>query len=124
MDLKSHVSEAWVRDIRKWLEAQPGATEFDGSPLDGVQRVMQYKDTRIVELEQQLADVLTVPVHVIFDGPPSHESGRFVEVETPEGKSVRLGKWINRGDGYWALVFNVTIDQTTGYESANEGLES
>lgn len=42
---------------------------------------------------------------VVFDGPPSHESGRFVEVESPAGTSVRLGEWIDRGDGYWALRF-------------------
>jgi len=56
MDLTSHVYEQWVRDIRAWLEEQPGATEFDGSPLDGVMRVMSIKDTRIAELETQLAE--------------------------------------------------------------------
>ena len=48
------ISEGWVRDIRKWLEKQPGATEFDGSPLDGVQRVMKRKDVRIEQLENEL----------------------------------------------------------------------
>ena len=43
---------------------------------------------------------------VIFDGPPSNESGRFVEVETAEGRSV--GKesgcdWKRRPDGLWSL---------------------
>jgi hypothetical protein len=42
-------------------------------------------------------------IDVVFDGPPSHESGRFVEVEDPEGKSVSAGQWIDRGDGMWAL---------------------
>lgn len=45
---------------------------------------------------------VAVPVYVIFDGPPSHESGRFVEVETEDGKSVSVGKWEKRGD-YWQL---------------------
>lgn len=40
---------------------------------------------------------------VVFDGPPSHESGRFVEVENPEGCSVNAGEWIDRKDGLWAL---------------------
>jgi hypothetical protein len=56
MDPESRVSEQWVRDIRAWLETQPGATEFDGSPLDGVQRVMSIKDQRIAELKTQLAE--------------------------------------------------------------------
>lgn len=43
------------------------------------------------------------PVYVIFDGPPSHESGRFVEVETENGKSVSVGKWENYSGKYWRL---------------------
>lgn len=43
------------------------------------------------------------PLYVIFDGPPSHESGRFVEVETGDGRSVRAGEWEERPDGLWSL---------------------
>lgn len=43
---------------------------------------------------------------VVFDGPPSHESGRFVEVEV-DGRSVSAGEWVDRGDGYWALRLRV-----------------
>lgn len=42
------------------------------------------------------------PIDIVFDGPPAHESGRFVEVEI-EGKSVSVGEWIERPDGYWVL---------------------
>ena len=42
-------------------------------------------------------------INIIFDGPPSHESGRFVEVETDDGKGINAGEWIERDDGYWAL---------------------
>lgn len=42
-------------------------------------------------------------INIIFDGPPSHESGRFVEVETDDGGSINAGKWIERTDGLWAL---------------------
>lgn len=37
-----------------------------------------------------------------FDGPPSHESGRFIEVEL-DGASVSYGEWEQDGD-YWLLV--------------------
>lgn len=40
---------------------------------------------------------------VVFDGPPSHESGRFVELENEAGRSISAGEWIDRGDGFWAL---------------------
>lgn len=42
-------------------------------------------------------------IDIVFDGPPSHVSGRFVEVENPAGASIRVGEWIDRGDGFWAL---------------------
>lgn len=39
---------------------------------------------------------------IVFDGPPSHESGRFVEVEL-NGASVSFGEWQENGE-YWELV--------------------
>ena len=42
-------------------------------------------------------------IDFVCDGPPSHESGRFVEVEDPSGASIKAGEWINRGGGLWAL---------------------
>ncbi len=47
-------------------------------------------------------------VDIVFDGPPnpnSPEYGHFVEVEDAAGKSIRLGEWVKRADGYWALRF-------------------
>ena len=42
-------------------------------------------------------------VDIVFDGPPSHESGRFVEVEDQLGRSIHFGRWVKREDGYWVL---------------------
>ena len=42
-------------------------------------------------------------LHIIFDGPPSHESGRFVEVEDGHGKSISIGEWRQDGE-YWVLA--------------------
>jgi hypothetical protein len=42
-------------------------------------------------------------LHIVFDGPPGPEAGRFVEVEDDTGKSVRFGEWVQREDGYWVL---------------------
>ena len=41
-------------------------------------------------------------VDIVFDGPPSHESGRFVEVENDKGASIRFGEWVECGE-YWCL---------------------
>lgn len=48
-----------------------------------------------------------LPVNIIFDGPPSHEGGRFIEVETDDGKSINAGEWLKRDDGLWALRITV-----------------
>ena len=40
---------------------------------------------------------------IVFDGPPGPVSGRFIEVEDSEGRSFRLGEWILREDGLYAL---------------------
>lgn len=45
----------------------------------------------------------TQKISIVFDGPPGHESGRFVEVENEEGQSIRVGEWRQREDGYWCL---------------------
>ena len=45
-------------------------------------------------------------IDFVIDGPPSGpEGGRFVEVEDAEGRSVKVGEWIRRDDGNWALRF-------------------
>lgn len=50
-------------------------------------------------------------IDIVFDGPPSHESGRFVEVENAQGKSIKFGEWVQRPDGYWALRFSLAAAQ-------------
>jgi hypothetical protein len=46
-------------------------------------------------------------IYIVFDGPPSHGSGRFVEVEDDDGHglgpSTTGAGWHQREDGYWTL---------------------
>ncbi len=42
-------------------------------------------------------------IRIVFDGPPAHESGRFVEVEDTEGRGLDAGEWHERSDGLWEL---------------------
>jgi hypothetical protein len=48
-----------------------------------------------------------VSIYIVFDGPPSHESGRFVEVEDEQrhglGPSATGADWAQRDDGCWTL---------------------
>lgn len=46
-------------------------------------------------------------IYIIFDGPPSHDSGRFVEVEDGEGNGLGWREtgaaWSRDGDDLWKL---------------------
>lgn len=42
-------------------------------------------------------------LRVVFDGPPGPTSCCFVEVEDDNGKSVNVGPWRERNDGFWEL---------------------
>lgn len=50
---------------------------------------------------------MTGHVDIVFDGSPENWAGRFVEVEDDTGASIRLGDWVVRPDGYWALRIDV-----------------
>lgn len=50
------------------------------------------------------------PVFIVFDGPPSAQSGRFIEVENTHGASVQAGGWKERADGLWQLGPFVVLD--------------
>ncbi len=42
-------------------------------------------------------------IHLVFDGPPEHVAGRFVEAENSAGESISVGRWEQRGE-YWHLI--------------------
>ncbi|HWV46221.1 MAG TPA: hypothetical protein VN039_09420 [Nitrospira sp.] len=48
-------------------------------------------------------------IAIVFDGPPSHEAGRFIEVNDSHGKSIDIGTWVSRGDGSWEL--RIAVDK-------------
>ncbi len=41
-------------------------------------------------------------IDIVFDGPPGPVSGRFVEVENAEGRSINAGEWIEDAP-FWRL---------------------
>ncbi len=48
-------------------------------------------------------------IDIVFDGPPGHIAGRFVEVENQDGHSISVGEWIERDDGYWVLRIETVV---------------
>jgi hypothetical protein len=63
----------------------------------------------------------TQAINIVFDGPPAPDGGRFIEVETDDGHSLRIGQWLERSDGYWALrIENVQIPLPHGIDRPDE----
>jgi hypothetical protein len=63
-----------------------------------------------------MADPLT-QFYIIFDGPPSHESGRFVEVEDAEGNGLRVEKWEPIKPPLWRLGPFVAAEAVGGLQA-------
>lgn len=77
-----------------WLTSE--GLHVGGAPLARGTSLLDFVRKEIASVQRGRT------VDVVFDGPPSHESGRFVEVEQ-DGKSINLGEWVKRPDGMWAL---------------------
>jgi len=58
---------------------------------------------------------------IVFDGPPSHESGRFVEVEL-NGASISFGEWQENGE-FWELVLPDRWTALAKAQSKSDALE-
>lgn len=58
--------------------------------------------TRLTEL-RAIESRMTKYIDFLCDGPPSHESGRFVELENANGHSIGIGEWVDREHGFCAL---------------------
>lgn len=71
------------------------------------QEVFDIMKDRII---QQAESVERSHIQVIFDGPPSAESGRFVEVTNDDGEGINAGDWIDLGEGYWSLRIALNHD--------------
>lgn len=78
--------------------------EFIGDPS------IQLTQKQYTDIQGRLANIrraLEQPeqLFVVFDGPPSHESGRFVEVENQHGFSVGGPglNWTQGDSGLWYL---------------------
>lgn len=42
-------------------------------------------------------------IDIVFDGEPGPDAPRFVEAEDPNRWSVKVGRRLQRDDGYWVL---------------------
>jgi len=69
----------------------------------GLQPITMQARTAITAYLAAIPD--TQPLHIVFDGPPGPEAGRFVECETEDGRSINVGQWKQDGQ-YWRLIID------------------
>ncbi|WP_104662809.1 hypothetical protein [Ensifer adhaerens] len=78
------------KDCGSWIvtEGEPDANE---------RRIIEplYKSAHVAE---------PVDYHIVFDGFPSPDGPRFIEVENAAGQSINAGEWRKRDDGLCELV--------------------
>ena len=120
------MSNETIERIRKAAVDKYDNTIYDKFARDVCRVVVSICDRALVEKEaekpepildsyqQELKDAADsqekqTHINIIFDGPPSHNAGRFVEVENDERKSLHIGEWKRRDDGYWALRIPLRI---------------
>lgn len=46
-------------------------------------------------------------LRIVCSGPPSHINPEFIEIEDESGKSVNVGVWREREDGFWELAIDI-----------------
>lgn len=80
----------------------------DNDPDCFIEKHGPFSITTLVRCESCREDWVDDPaqgeeIRIVFDGPPGHKSGRFVEVENVDGHSIRVGVWHKRDDELWEL---------------------
>jgi len=83
--------------------------EAYGDPHDAMTFLSAWRCRDLTEAEQyrdwcKVSGRKTTVLHFVFDGPPSPEGVRFIECESPDGKSINAGEWRERSDGLWELI--------------------
>lgn len=98
------------------------ALKEPGDPFPEYRTITSEQADRIATLLQQQQHLLGLagaeldrfmekqPLNIIFTGPPGPGNDCvFIDVETDNGRSVRVGEWSQRQDGHWALRFSNSI---------------
>jgi nitroreductase len=104
---KSHFeANARISELEEILHAflRAPSTGSDG-PGSSTIVIQEYhlRDARAALKAAKGGVMTTKAINIVFDGPPGPEAGRFVEVETDDGESIKIGEWEERPDGLWAL---------------------
>lgn len=111
-------SDGWVQimsmlcaRVRDYAERDARRVSFpkletDPAADDEIDRIMVTVSKE--RYERKMGSPVLGEIHIVFDGPPVSEAGRFVEVETADGEGLSVGEWRQVG-GYWHLILNAEV---------------
>lgn len=107
------------------------ALKEPGDPFPEYRTITSEQADRIAALLQQQQHLLGLacaeldrpmekqPLNIIFTGPPGPGNDCvFIDVETDDGRSVRVGEWSQRQDGHWALRLPNSVTSPSSSEVA------
>ena len=79
--------------------------KMDNTPISKLCRQNAALEAEVAKLRERHASpkLTCSAINIVFDGPPAHAAGRFVEVETDDGRGINAGEWIEKPDGMWIL---------------------
>lgn len=89
---------AQLKDLLKLVEGVPENARVSG------QMRLQAGMGPALELTLSWSTTPTPKViDVVFDKLPGAQGSTFIEIETPDGRGVKVGDWLTRSDGSVAL---------------------
>lgn len=99
------VSTSLIRNaLTEQAEAFKGELRaYDGMVRELTKTVEDMQAAQSVPVAGALVAQNPSRMCVVFDGPPSGEAPRFIEVEDGNGNSINAGEWLKRDDGLWEL---------------------
>lgn len=94
---------AALQVAREALRTSYNVTTYPG---DGTSH--QDKAIRVIDaaLASEPEPQPVAEIRIVFDGFPSPNGPRFIEVENAEGRSINIGRWRRRDDGLCELVIS------------------
>lgn len=131
-DLTTELStaQARVEELEGRLEAKTTLAETLGRQRDDARAAHDIACTELAAL--RAAQPAAVPpsaeaskaINFVCDGPPSHESGRFIEVEDDNGCGMKVGEWVKHRsvDGWWSLRVELPTPSAEAERIAGEML--
>jgi hypothetical protein len=76
---------------------------FDKGQLRNIEMLTMSDARKLHALLGQVVEPGGRHIDIVFDREPGPVAPRFVEAEDANGRSIKVGDWVQRDDGYWAL---------------------